>query len=509
MALRPHSRRTDRRLLEDPAQWSHRLVSRYVAAADADERQRVLAEAGEPLPLDEDGAIALYRVDPLGCGAFIQQHLPPGRRAGDETAPWQRLMDLAAERGDDALRFGLYRRQATPEQWQQDTAALVRDRSDAASLCAGLKQRHPQRWRPDVGPHLLALAQERGADILPYLVEHAGMVWRGQHRPGYVELLRLTRERGWWELWAALIRVGASAADYDAAVRIVTSDRSLPDTTAVHRLLQLAGVNTVSGLVSARAKPLREATILVLHERFPHLVTGPFRSQLQPAPRRPLTGVLELAMRVEDRELIDQLAVRLSLRAERSGAERLMEAVRTLTQYLKDADPEPAAQRRAAMILRRLPRRSINNQRELLARNPLARLLWERATAACIARPEVAAQLLQAEERHVCALAVDAVTGKEAGHRALDAEGLESLLQALERPLPRTVIRRALGVLEESAREPQQADSVVRWARSKLAEGHPRFSPAALLELTAHLLQRFPMLRLPAEQPVVYRRAAA
>src|SRR5690349_12136059 len=349
-------RRAKPRDSEDTSQWAGRLVARFAAAAGVDERTQVLAEMERRLPLDEDSALALYRVDAALTSSFLERHLPPGRRSEDVQPAWQRLMDLAASRGDDALYFALYRRQATPSQWLTDTSALASSELSSGALCAELTRRHPQRWREDIGPHLIALARERGDALLPYLEQHAVMVWSRQRRGGYDEVLELARSRGRWELWATLVRISAAPAHYDREVHALVTDGSTPDAQCVHRLMLLAGVSAVSGPVRIRVKPLREDTILDMHRRFPHLITGPFRNQLQPSPRRPLTGVLQLAIRVKDRELIDQLCARLAVRAERSGADQLMQAAGYAAQYLEGADAPALAERRAVNILRRIPR---------------------------------------------------------------------------------------------------------------------------------------------------------
>jgi hypothetical protein len=248
---------------------------------------------------------------------------------------------------------------------------------------------------------------------------------------------------------------------------------------------------------------------VALHQRFAHLVRGPFRGQLQPSPRRPLAGVLELAIRVKDSELIDLLASRLAVRADRSGADQLMQATTYAAKYLEAADAEPEAERRAVAILRRIPRRAIRTQRELMSRNPLARLLFQRAARSCIRHTEDAVLLLQAEERHVRALAVDALTRSDPQTQARVGEHLDVLLHALELPLPRAAIRGALRMLEHGALDADQAARIAHWAREKLAQRHPRFSRPALLSLVAQLISRFQSLRTSAEQPVIYRKVAA
>src|SRR5262249_6223036 len=227
-------------------------------------------------------------------------------------------------------------------------------------------------------------------------------------------------------------------------------------------------------------------------------------NQLQPSPRRPLTGVLELAIRVKDSELIDQVAARLALRADRSGADQLLQAAAYAAQFLEAADPEPHAERRAAASVRRFPRRAIHSRQQLLQRNPLARLLFHRAARACIQHVDDAIMLLQAEERHVCALGVEALTRSDPHAAARMAENLDLLLRALERPLPRSVIRRAIPMLAYAATSQGRAVRLLRWAREKLGQGPARFSHMALLRLTAQLLVRFPELRTKAEQPVIY-----
>src|SRR5262249_52821591 len=230
-----------RHLEEDSGQWAGKVVARYVAAASADERMRVLTEMDRPLRLDEDAALALYRVDPVVSSSFIERHLPPGRRIEDDRAPWHPLLDLAFARSDAVLYFALYRRQATAEQWQRDTAELASCDMSSGALCAELSRRHPQRWRPDIGLHLIELARSRGEAVLPYLLQHSEQVWSRQRRGGYDAILELARSRGWWELWATLIRISGSPGDFAREVNAPASDRTLPEADALHRLPPPAG----------------------------------------------------------------------------------------------------------------------------------------------------------------------------------------------------------------------------------------------------------------------------
>jgi hypothetical protein len=63
--------------------------------------------------------------------------------------------------------------------------------------------------------------------------------------------------------------------------------------------------------------------------------------------------------------------------------------------------------------LKLVPRRTIRNERDLMRRNPLARLLFEHAGKACLADDHAATDLLQADDDHVCAVAVRAITSDD------------------------------------------------------------------------------------------------
>ena len=500
----------DRRRVDPNAlQWASKLVSRYAVAASREQRNAILLELDLPYILDEDAALALYRLDAEVSGPFIQRHLPAGRRAEDERLPWHRLMGHALSRADSALYFALYRRQAPTEQWLRETEQLCRDLTNPYTLCPELEQRHPQRWRAQTGPHLFALAQVHGEAMLPYLVRHGAEIWAGGRRIGYQQIVELAYARGWWELWAALLRGGASAPEYDAAVSALASDGATSDADLMHRLLLLAGVGLAPGNRARRDKPLREDTILGLYERFPHLVRGPYRNQLDPSSRRPLTGVLELAIRQRDDEVIERLAARLAVRADRSGADELLQAAAHTARFLETVADDDAAEHAATAILKRIPAKAIRNSRELLRRNPLARLLFARAHQACMHHAQDAADLLQAAERHVCAFAASALASDAPQAQAQARANLDILLMALDRGLPRSIIRRVLRGLERIPDTPVQAAQIVDWARDKLAADEPRFPKEGLLSLIAHQLSRFPVLCFVEERAVIYRRRAA
>ena len=500
-----HREEERRRSREQAQLWATELVTRFCALADASERAAVLAQFDLPHLLDEDAALALYLAEPALASAFIQRHLPRGRRADDPRSPWQRLMDQARSRDDQPLFFALYRAQATPEQWMQDTSRLARSVADAELLCTELRRRHPNRWRPDVGPQLAQLAQERGEHLLPYLLEHARDVWSPRRRAGYEQITELARRRGWRELWAVVLGSCASTAEYEREVLKLAQDRNVPEPelTALLASLGSAGAGRVPG---DRIKSLRDSTLLALYERFPQLVRGAFAYQLDATANRPRSAVVELAITRRDDALIDLVAARLAVRTERSGAERLLQVAAKIVRYLEtSASSAGALELRSLQILASVPPRSIRSARELVGRNPLARLLFEQAAKACLASEQAAAQLLRAPDDLVCAIAVRALSSDHPRAATLARQVREPLLAALERPLPRSVGQQALRVLDRLVDGPASAAHLVSWARRTAAARGPH---DALLALMARQLSAHPGLQEPGEKPVVYRRAA-
>jgi hypothetical protein len=264
-----------------------------------------------------------------------------------------------------------------------------------------------------------------------------------------------------------------------------------------------AGSGPASG---GRRKPLRDATLLAIYDRFPELMRSAFQAQLDPSPSRPRSGLIEKAIERRDDELIDLVAARLAVRSERSGAERLLGVAAITARYLETSVTDAIGLgQRAAAILERVPRRSIRNRRELLRRNPLARLLFARAEQACVTTPGVATQLLRAEDDQVCSVAVRALSADDPRAIALARRNRELLLRALERRLPSPVRRAALHALDRLAEGPAEAARLLTWARTLLARGDPS---AALLALVARQLNANPAQQQSGEKPVVYRRTA-
>ena len=504
------SHRPDRRQSDEIARsWAADLVGRFKSAEGATQREQVLRELDRPLLLDEDSALELYRLQPDLASAFIRRHAPRGRRAEDARLPWARLMREALGRNDNELHFALYRAQIPPEQWARDTLELARRVASPERLCEELDLRHPQRWRADIGPHLHALAQLRGEHMLAYLEAHATEVWSARRRAGRAEMAELARRRGWWELWARLTVLCTSAAEYDAEVMALVQDQASPEAQVRQQLLQLAGAPAATGEAGGTDRPLKDATLLALYQRFPHYVRGPFRGRLTPSVKQPRTALLKGAIAQQDDELIDLLASHLSAYQPRSGDAALVDGAKLAANYYAHLALDDVSQAsRAVRILKRVPAGTVQSLRQIERTNPLARALFAQVRAAAQSSPQTVAELLGAHDRQILSLGLDALAGTGASAAQVVEANVDLLLELLARSHDRPAARRVLNVLRAVDTQ-QSAQRVLHYVRERLADARAAEGREALAELAGELLQRFPGLRTPGEQPVVYRRRVA
>ncbi len=501
-ASRPERRHSD----EQARRWAAELIARFRSAGSPAEREQVLRELDRPLLLDEEAALELYRLQPGLVSGFISRHAPRGRRAADAHLPWLKLMREALGQGDNELHFALYRAQVSAEQWARDTMELARRVASPERLCEELDRRHPQRWRADIGPHLHALAQLRGEHILSYLERHASEVWTARRRAGRAEMAELARRRSWWELWAELTISCASPAEYDAAVMVLVLDQTLPEAQVRQQLLQLAGAPGTAEGTGGLARPLKDATLLALYQRFPHYVRGPFRARLAPSVKQPRAALLRRALEQRDDELVDLLASHLAAYQPRSGDTALMDAVQLAADYYAGVAPdEGSSATRAVRILKRVPAGTIQSLRELEHANPLARTLFARVRSAAQGSTETVAELLAAPDRQVLSLGLDALAQAGARSALVVDANLDLLLEVLARPTNRPAARLVLKVLRAVDTQ-ESAQRVLACVRGKLSDPSDLAPREALAALAGELLQRFPDLREDSEQGVVYRK---
>ena len=492
------------------------LAQRFRSASTPARRQSVLRKFDLWFELDEDTACSLYTTDPAAAGPFILRRLPTGWLTGDpKRVLWTKLLQLADQRNDQDFRWKLYRRQMPLADWTRDCLALCEKISDPAELIPQLEKRHPEGWGLNLADGFLQLIQKRGRDIFPYITKHLRQVWAGWlGRGSYGKMADYARAQGWWDFWAALIRACSQPREFNREVLALLEETNLPEAQVVERLLMLAGVSREwnwPGFGLASVHQLEEKVALKFYERFPDLLRGPYKLHIQGH----LWGqtypqLLDRFLQAGDEEMIDLLASRIVTRYGRWGnaQKHLADAEKLSDYYAALKLDENAFSRRAANVLNQVPAFSIYLYNQLIRENRLARLLFERSVSLYLADPRSLADLVEASEIHVMALAYRALGLNDERAREQAAHHLPLLLGTLLRPMHRATRILAFGALANAAATEETARLILERAKDALKLPDARYPKERLLALIAQLLHRWPQLRGPTEQPLIYERAA-
>ncbi|MCY1079543.1 gliding motility protein [Archangium lansingense] len=505
---------------EGHKRWLADLQTRYGAASTRAQRQGVLNQFDLYFELDEPTAITLYTADSVVSRGFILEHLPGirwidfGRRS-----PWQKLSALARERGDEALAFDIYRRQVPEETWKRDVLALGDTLQEPGALVEALEQRHPAYWLRDAATPFLELARKRGRAVVPYLLRHIRNVrqpW-GPFNRSFSQLVELAREREWLDLWSALMRTSAAPKTYNSEMLGLLQRSPLPEGEVRRRLLLLTGVGREAnfpGLGLAQVQPLEDDTAVLLYERFPDLVRGPFLRHVSSGWSGTYPKLTARALALEDAPLVDFLASRVALQdlsyvylKQPSPWTRVIEQLSAFYESLLQRSPDAFASR-AANVLGKMPAFAIRDYGALVRSNRLARLFFERAHAHYAADARAIRDLLESPQIHVQALAFRVLARDDERARALAARNVDLLQATLLRPLHRKTRVMALGALRNAIRDEAAARQLAGHIRDAMDLPDRRYPKEVLLGLLADLLHRWPELRGPSEQPVVYGGAA-
>jgi hypothetical protein len=493
------------------------LRRRFANATTLTQRQVVLRKFELWFTLDEETAVALYKTEPNAAGPFILRHLPNEWYLGDKgRVLWEKLFRAARERNDD-FGWRLYQRQVPQKRWERDVAQLAIDERDPATLCAELKKRHLQGgWGVDLTGGMLGLLERRGREAFPYVTQHLGSVRRGfWFRTGdYKGILKLAEAREWWDLWSGLMRVAGKRAEFSGAVaRWVKSN--LPEPVKRERLLALAGVSrewNLPGFGLASTHQLEEDAALLLYDRYPDLVHGPFRQHIQGHRwGETFPKLLDRFLANADEEMIDLAASRAATSFGRWGSapKQIDLASKLADYYLSLKSDETAFARRAARVLGLIPAFSIFNYATLIRENRLARLLFERSLGSFLASKQGLMDLVEASEIHVQELAYRALGQNDPRAQEVGREQLPLLLGTLLRPLQRATRRAAFGALANAAQDVNAARMILDRAREAFTLPDEKYPKEQLLGLIAAILHRWPELRGVKEHPVIYERVAA
>jgi hypothetical protein len=492
------------------------LQARFRVAATSPQRQVVLRKFDLWFQLDEENACALYERDSRAAGAFILKRLPSTWLGDNKRKLWSRLIALAQTKQDDDFRWRLYRRQVPLPDWTSECLGLCRSIRDGGELCRELEKRHPEGWGVNLAESFFQIVQQRGRDVFPYVIRHLNQVWRSFFGRGvYGKMADYAREKGWWDLWSALIRSCASPKEFSKQVLALVENRSLPEQDIVARLLALAGASREwnwPGLGIATVHQLEESVALALYTRFPEMVRGAFKLHVQANMwGETYPKLLDHFITVGDEEMIDHLASRIVTRSGRWGnATKLLADANKLADYYAALKSDEATfSRRAASVLGRVPAYSIFQYNPLIKENRLARLLFERSASSYLADPRSMADLVEAAEIHVMALAYRALGSNDERARHQASEHLPLLMGTLLRPMQRDTRTLAFGALANAANSLETARLILDRAKDALNLPDTRYPKERLLSLIAQVLHRWPQLRGSKEQPVVYERQAA
>ena len=492
------------------------LQARFRAAATSAQRQTVLRKFDLWFQLDEENACTLYERDSRAAGQFILRRLPSSWMGDNKRKLWSRLIAMAEAKKDDEFRWRLYRRQVPLPDWTNESLRLCGSIRDGAELCRKLEKRHPEGWSVNLADSFFQIVQKRGRDVFPYVVRHLNQVWRSWHGRGSSgKMADYAREKGWWDLWSALIRACSSPKEFNKQVMALVENQNLPEKDVVARLLALAGASREwnwPGLGIAAIHQLEEAVALALYTRFPDLLRGAYKLHVQANIwGQSYTSLLSHFISVGDEEMIDHLASRIVTRSGRWGnAAKLLEDADRLTDYYAALKSDEAVfSRRAANVLGKVPAYSIYQYNALIKTNRLARLLFERSASSYLADPRSLADLVEASEIHVMALAYRALGLNDPRAREQAVAHLPLLMGTLLRPMQRDTRTLAFGAVANGASTIESARMILDRAKDALNLPDTRYPKERLLGLIAQLLHRWPELRGAKEQPVVYERRAA
>jgi hypothetical protein len=492
------------------------LHARFKSAGSAARRQTVLRKFDLWFSFDEAPACALYSLDPAAAGPYILRRLRSSWLSGaPKRVLWSGLLELADQHKDESFRWKLYRRQIPVTDWTKECLALCDRVRDTSELVQELEKRHPEGLSLNLADSFYQFVQRRGRDVFPYVMRHLRQVWGGWlTRGSYGKMADYAREKGWWDLWSALVRTCSGLKEFNKEVAALLDNQSLPEKTVIERLLALAGVSREwnwPGLGVAAVHQLEEPVALRFYERFPELLRGPYKLHVQAHVwGQSYPTLLERFITAGDEEMIDLLASRLVTRYGRWGnAPKMLADAEKLADYYAALKADEAAfSRRAANVLGQVPAYSIHQYNQLVRENRLARLLFERSASSYLADPRSLADLVEASEIHVMSLAYRALGLNDDRARTQASRHLPLLMGTLLRPMQRDTRTLAFGALANAAGTLEAARFILERARDALNLPDVRYPKERLLGLIAQIIHRWPELRGAREQPVVYERAA-
>jgi hypothetical protein len=311
----------------------------------------------------------------------------------------------------------------------------------------------------------------------------------------------LTLERGWGELHGYLVRTCGAPDEYQKIVADAVADTTSPDAAVIAKLYQLTGL---AGDGSPR--PLTEEVAIAVYRRYPDLLRGPFRPLVYLPWAQEKRPLLAEALAANDEALIDHLAAQALPRSHPDPSVNQLAA-----HYAALRDRPAEFTRRAVSVLGRIPAMGLSDYGylHLIRHNRLARLLLERSAELQLGEPALLRDLLESPSIHIQLLALRILAQDDDRARACAADNLDVLLPTLLRRLHHRTRRVALRALANAATTEDRARHVLSRAREAMELPDRDYPREQLIGLVGRLLARYPALRQPREEPVVFTREAA
>ncbi len=507
----------------DHERWLSGVMEAYCTAPSPAARAIVLDEFDLWVQLDEPTAIALYGTD-RGAVPFILKHLPRSYWSNEKRVMWDALGQKARAAGDEAFYYSLYRQLIPADRWAAEIESLADAITDPPELCAALEQHHPEGWGIDRAKPMLALLRKRGRDVVPYIRAKLQDSFGGWYARGAEQkLAELAETQGWWDVWAAAIRVSSGSKLFNGAIGKLMNDGALSDDARRERLKALAGASREwnwPGFGLATVHEIDDNLAVRVYRHYPDLIAGPLLPNVMPRWWSARAKLLAAAQQAGDDDLVDRLASRYATRVSwqrawgNAGAkeDENEETARSLAVYyqdIRDRNPDLFA-RRAANLLTRIPAYATHNQNALLKHNDLARLVFVRSFDAFLGVPEAVRDLVEGSNIHVMMLAYRVLARPDPRAITLAAANLDILIGTLLRPIHRKTRLAAFDALANAARAGEEpARLILHRARDALTLPDKKYPKDELIGLIARVLAAQPVLAGPWETPLIYRNGRA
>jgi hypothetical protein len=451
------------RKVADPATWNAELLALAAAPmADTEVARAVTRRDVDPLALNEDVALALYRRNPEQLRAFLRRHI---RKLEDGTErPYTQVRDAVLAHGDDDLYWAIFRQVASHDEWEAAVTALLRQRVPADAVAGELRRRqldHPDGLDGNV---LADYVKRYGAAVLPYIQENE--TWIAASAPeSLLEAAHHLDDDGIY--WRLFFHVG-DPRTWNKALRALADHPPSGDAFA-------AALWRRTPPASGRTShwQLDQPIALGLYQHDP-AAARPF---LERTLKRTDLALYAAAERAHDEELLDYLTTLLLRQGDRlveaaypgpitqrwrkpnaqsrADLERIGAAITERLARLGSQSPTDYV-RRAANILGRLEPDDITTFKRGVEHNPAFSYLFREQRPVWRRSPEGIRDLLESPNMYAQLVALTALAdgddaeGPEVAQRAL--ENLTTLRALLLGPARRNHKRLALRVLERAAR---------------------------------------------------------